>query len=143
MPIHFFFDSTFYYALHEAICPSALSEVAVQVSCGGCKLLVPLTIFFSSEKVCLTMLWLFQEDPVVAFVKDAHEQKRKTLLSHWQGSERWQRIQRLLNPNGRSIAGSSIDRINPKTSASLQGVENDICHQLSEVFSSLCFLISI
>eukprot|EP00250_Pteridium_aquilinum_P011460 c20086_g1_i2 orf=894-2171(-) len=103
--------STFYYALHEAICPSALSEVAVQ------------------------------EDPVIAFVKDAHEQKRQTLLAHWQGSERWQRIQQLLNPSGKeqSNAVSSIDKTTSKTSASQQDGENDTCQQLStKVAQSFC-----
>lgn len=94
--------STFYYALHEAICPSGFSEATLQ------------------------------EDPVVSYVKDAHEQKRKILLAQWQRSERWQRI-RLSEASDKehSNAGSSINKTSTKTSSSQPGVDNDTC-QLSE-----------
>lgn len=87
--------STFYCALHDAICPSAVFEDSIQ------------------------------EDPVVAYVRDAHEQKRKALLSQWQRSERWRRIHSFepSDDKEQSNAGSSINKTTSNSSSSQQAVD--------------------
>ncbi|KAI5065048.1 hypothetical protein GOP47_0019743 [Adiantum capillus-veneris] len=87
--------STFYCALHDAICPSAVFENAIQ------------------------------EDPVVAYVRDAHEQKRKALLGQWQRSERWKRIQSFdpSDDKEQSNAGSSINKSTSNTSLSQEAAD--------------------
>ncbi|MCO5583428.1 hypothetical protein L7F22_037339 [Adiantum nelumboides] len=96
--------STFYCALHEAICPSAVFESALQ------------------------------EDPVVAYVRDAHEQKRKALLGQWQRSERWKRIQSFdpSDDKEQSNAGSSINKSTSNTSLS-QAVDEQATSEFVEV----------
>eukprot|EP00250_Pteridium_aquilinum_P010833 c19659_g1_i1 orf=891-3962(+) len=87
--------STFYRALHDAICPSAVFEDSIQ------------------------------EDPVVAYVRDAHEQKRKVLLGQWQRSERWRRIHSFepSDDKEQSNAGSSINKTATNSASSQQAID--------------------
>ncbi|KAH6558498.1 hypothetical protein KP509_1Z061200 [Ceratopteris richardii] len=93
--------STFYCALHDSICPSAVFEDPCE------------------------------EDPVVAYVRDGHERKRKDFLNRWQQSERWKRIHSFEPSDDKehSNAGSSVHKSMSNTS-SPQAIEEQDTNEL-------------
>jgi hypothetical protein len=71
----------------------------------------------------------------VAYVRDAHEQKRKSLLSQWQKSERWKRVH-LFEPTDakeQSNGGSSVNRTASNSSSSHPNANDHDASEFAEV----------
>ena len=76
----------------------------------------------------------------MAYVRDAHEQKRKALLTQWQKSERWKRVH-LFEPSDakeQSNGGSSVN----KTASNSSSSQPDANDRDASEFAEVCFFES-